>query len=74
MVCSSFADCKEMTLLLPCLEQGETCKNMMKILGALVDETFKCTCNLYICIHHMVIRHRIWFRWFIRMGATFRTV
>ena len=50
MMCSYFADCKEMTLMLPCLEQGETCKNMMKMLSDLVDETFKCMCNLFVFI------------------------
>ncbi|KAK2159794.1 hypothetical protein NP493_1690g00004 [Ridgeia piscesae] len=36
-----------MTLMLPCLEQGETCKNMMKMLSDLVDETFK-YCNFKV--------------------------
>ena len=39
---SFVADCKEMKLLLPCIEQGETCKKMTKMLDELISETFKC--------------------------------
>ncbi|KAI0230021.1 Fibrinogen C domain-containing protein 1-A [Lamellibrachia satsuma] len=39
--------CKEMKLLLPCIEQGETCKKMTKMLDDLISETFK-YCNFKI--------------------------